>query len=440
MNAHTSRKWSPIKIFMYLLLAICSLLVFWCQGASAMHLTPLNFSSFNLEHRRRHQNPEPSATPSQNHFISILRNSSVDDKPALHYQPQQREASPLTRQHPSEDIRKWQKRMIEKRARIQAHRKRRFLIQHLLNDPPVAVGAALERHQSPAENLKISANPNLNINELKNIINHNIITQHNHLNSNKLSYKINNSTSHDDQQHRREELYETLNEIMANISVASNRNRRESRGHHQQQMPSSPTHNSFSNNVNGNRRSSRPRKRYCSARDPTTLAFEAPTVFEGTIKSFTSQGRPNFGATVKVEKVLKKQENFNVPHAVRLQFIIQNSSECDIFREDFRQRGFVREELEQGKHYFLFVRQISLGNFTILGQPIKKNSRTAKDVLEGVSEKYGEYHFRSFDFIEGGWEGRLRKKILARKMHSIQLTNEVHQGRNSYKAFEIQTT
>lgn len=132
------------------------------------------------------------------------------------------------------------------------------------------------------------------------------------------------------------------------------------------------------------------RKKYCSARDPKTLAFEAPTVFEGKIKSMTSDRQANFSATLEIVKVYKQQNGFALPRQVRLQFAYRNSSECDIYREEFRHRGFVRDELEQGKIYFLFVKQISLGNFTILGQPIRKLNRTLNEVMKGVNEKYGK--------------------------------------------------
>lgn len=410
MNAHTLRKWSPIKIFMYLLLAICSLLVFWCQGASAMHLTPLDLSSFNLEHHRRHQHPDAVATTAveastPNHFVNLLRNTTInhhDKFSSLHYQHQQQQqqqkqqAQPVINHHESRLQKLWQKRMREKRARIQAHRKQKLLLQQLLDQRLDSNSNNNNHHESATvEDLKLSANPNLNINNLKHLINHNIITQHNHHNNNKLNHKLNttlNDDHHND--HRREELFETLHEIMANISVASNRNRRESRfhHHHQQQQSSPSTAMQLQNrnaNVNNNR--SKPRKRYCSARDPRTLAFEAPTVFEGKVKSMTTDRQVNFSITVEVQRVFKQQRNFTVPKVVRLQFALRNASECDIYREEFRYRGFVRDEPEQGKNYFLFVKQISLGNFTILGQPIKKNSRTAKEVEIGVSEKYGEY-------------------------------------------------
>lgn len=410
MNAHTLRKWSPIKIFMYLLLGICSLLVFWCQGASSMHLTPLEFSSFNLEHRRRHQHPDSAtanttASTAQTLFVNLLRNATInhhDKFSSLHYQQplqqQQQTASPVISHH-QRDLRLqalWRLRMREKRARMQAHRKQKLLIQQLL-DQRLDLHHNGNHHESAVEDLKLSANPNLNINNLKHLINHNIITQHNHHNNNKLNHKLNTTSTlspHDDNQQRREELFETLSEIVANISVASNRNRRDSRyhnSHHQQQLQ----HTSFpvqqqqhSRGGNSNRQR---RRRYCSARDPRTLAFMAPTVFEGKVKSMTTDRQVNFSITVEVQRVFKQQKNYPDPKNVRLQFALKNTSECDIYREEFRYRGFVRDEPEQGKNYFLFVKQISLGNFTILGQPIKKNSRTAKEVEIGVSEKYGEY-------------------------------------------------
>lgn len=405
MNAHTLRKWSTIKIFMYLLLALCSLLVFWCQGASAMHLAPLEFSSNNLEHRRRHHRPESSVAVSlptiHNNFVPLMKNSTSNQ----HYQHQ---VSTINHQknHPNSDLRlrqQWQSRMREKRTRMQAYQKRLLVLQ-LLNQR--AVGLQNINHESVLENLKQSANPNLSSYNLKHLINHNILTQHNHHNNNKSNNKINTTLRGDDANNhlRREELSEKLNEIMDKISVASNRNRRESRFHHQQKQPQmlpSQSHNSntFNNNnnhlrANINRDRQQKRRRYCSARDPRTLAFEAPTVFEGKIKSMTPDRQSNFSVTVEILRVHKQQANFTLPRQVRLQFAYKNASECDIYREEFRHRGFVRDELEQGKIYFLFVKQISLGNFTILGQPIKKISRTAKDVEIGVSEKYGEYQFR----------------------------------------------
>ncbi|XP_058466710.1 protein vein isoform X2 [Malaya genurostris] len=133
-----------------------------------------------------------------------------------------------------------------------------------------------------------------------------------------------------------------------------------------------------------------PARRYCSARDPATLAFEAPIVFEGKVKSMSSDRRANFSVTFEIVAVHKKHTRFYLPNNVRLQFTYRNFSECDIYREMYRERGIVREELEQGKVYFLFVKQLDLGNFSILGQPIRKTRRTTNGVLEGVSETYGK--------------------------------------------------
>ncbi|CAG9800952.1 unnamed protein product [Chironomus riparius] len=425
MNAHTLRKWSSIKIFMYLLLTICSLLVFWCQGASAMHLTPLDFASSSSSLREHHstlpleqKHSISSVKPfTQNYFFSLIRNASLLSHNTQNHHFQKEENNNLKLQ------KLWQMRMREKRARIQAHRKEKLLLQRLLD------------HR---------ANPNAqssNLEKLKlDVLDHNILSHHNNY---KLrdpaaaavtAQNLDNNKNDTNSQHRRENLYEMLNEIRANISVASNRNRRESRFHHSQQqqqqssqnsnhhhhnhhhhqqqhqMPSTHNinnsnniNNNFMHNINnnnnnnnlnnnnkqgGNRRNGR--KRYCSARDPRTLAFEAPTVFEGKIKSMTLDRQQNFSATVEIIQVYKQQANFKLPKQVRLQFAYKNASECDIYREEFRHRGFVRDELEQGRIYFFFVKQIGLGNFTILGQPIKKINRTTKDVEIGVSEKYGK--------------------------------------------------
>lgn len=155
------------------------------------------------------------------------------------------------------------------------------------------------------------------------------------------------------------------------------RNRRESR------------HN-FNNNLNRNRK----RRRYCSARDPGTLAFETPTVFEGKITSRSSDRRSIFSVTFEIQKIYKKQKEFNLPQSVRLQFLYRNTSECDIYRETFRPIGYVRDELEIGGVYFLFVKQINLGNFTILGQPIHKTEKVMRDVKIAVSEGYGEFSLK----------------------------------------------
>lgn len=133
-------------------------------------------------------------------------------------------------------------------------------------------------------------------------------------------------------------------------------------------------------------------RRYCSARDPATLASDAPVVFEGKVKSMSSDRRANFSVTFEVVRVHKKNTKYPLEmfQQVRLQFSFRNFSECDIYRETYRERGIVREELEQGKVYFLFVKQIDLSNFTILGQPIRKTRRTANGVMEGVKDTYGE--------------------------------------------------
>uniref|UniRef100_A0A182K4G1 Vein beta-barrel domain-containing protein n=1 Tax=Anopheles christyi TaxID=43041 RepID=A0A182K4G1_9DIPT len=134
-------------------------------------------------------------------------------------------------------------------------------------------------------------------------------------------------------------------------------------------------------------------RRYCSARDPATLAFEAPIVCEAKVKSMSDR-RPIFAATFEILALHKMPPKGRPLRGltVRLQFNLTTANECDIFRGKFRERGFVREELELGKVYFLFLKpNMRYTNFTILGQPIRKTKRSEGGVLQGVNPNYGEY-------------------------------------------------
>ncbi|XP_049315465.1 uncharacterized protein LOC105233721 isoform X3 [Bactrocera dorsalis] len=149
------------------------------------------------------------------------------------------------------------------------------------------------------------------------------------------------------------------------------------------------------NNKHNQRQRQRKRpRRYCSARDPAQLAFEAPIVFEGKITSMSPDRRHNFAATVQVLNAYKQQIGYQVKREqfVRLQFeYINSSGECDIYREQLRPRGLVRgDELELQRTYLFFVQQIDMRNFTILGQPIRKTRRVIEAVKDAVSENYAQ--------------------------------------------------
>lgn len=151
------------------------------------------------------------------------------------------------------------------------------------------------------------------------------------------------------------------------------------------------------NNKHNQRQRQRKRpRRYCSARDPAQLAFEAPIVFEGKITSMSPDRRHNFAATVQVLNAYKQQIGYQVKREqfVRLQFeYINSSGECDIYREQLRPRGLVRgDELELQRTYLFFVQQIDMRNFTILGQPIRKTRRVIEAVKDAVSENYENRH------------------------------------------------
>jgi hypothetical protein len=386
----------------------------------------------------------PPSSPESLHFLSLIRNSSLHYQPPTHnnqnhQQPiQQYNANRQQQVNENSKLQKlWQMRMREKRARMQAHRKEKLLLQRLL-DQRKGTSSDIEnlKHEILDHSTNILTHHNVNQNNYKDNNNDNDNRNDKLDKFNNLTTQVTNDTNYHQQHRSRENLYELLNELRANMSIASNRNRRDSRTHHHHQQQHNSHHNSNNNhhqqqqlqhynhhssssnnnhhqlqnlpsinnnnnnnlnsvnnnNNNHHHKSERKRKkgRYCSARDPRTLAFEAPTVFEAKIKSMTPDRQQNFSATFEIIYVYKQQANMKLPKQVRLQFAYRNASECDIYREEFRHRGYVRDELEQGKIYFLFVKQISLGNFTILGQPIKKLSRTAKDVEIGVSEKFGE--------------------------------------------------
>lgn len=158
---------------------------------------------------------------------------------------------------------------------------------------------------------------------------------------------------------------------------------------HKHNRNNNNNNNYHHHNHNHNRK--RPR-RYCSARDPAQLAFEAPTVFEGKIISMTRERRANFSVTFEVKEIFKKQIGFRLQKYVRLNFAYRNTSaECDIYREFLRPRGLVRgDELEQGRIYVLFVQQSDSSNFTILGQPIRKTQHVIQAVKKAVSDKYAQ--------------------------------------------------
>lgn len=405
MYALVLRKWSLAKILMYLWLPVIMLLVYGCQLGAAMHLAPLRsnqqlsdninnnnnndpssdviwysnqlisqvpnvpnyensqiinkFREFNFNLNNRRNNDEDILAPNDSDVMRSRRTIherfervSDTNKRLLTHNKNRNDniVSPTNdnrSDEPSESLQRlWTQRYVEKRDRIANHRKR--LASH---KPQQFVAQSVHNNHlnTPIDNTTLINDPNL------------------------LQLKLNNK-----------------NKLME-VNSMSGRNRRESR--HQQQS-NQPFHHDTRHHQILSR--TRPR-RFCSARDPATLAFEAPTVFEGKVRSMSSDRRKNFSVTFEVKEVYKRQPGFKLPLLLRLQFSYRNTSECDIYREVLRPRGYVRDELEQGKVYILFVEQLDLQNFTILGQPLKKTRRVVNDVKQGVSDKYGEFEF--FNFI-----------------------------------------
>lgn len=146
-------------------------------------------------------------------------------------------------------------------------------------------------------------------------------------------------------------------------------------------------------NRRDSRLSRRKKKRYCSAQDPQVLAFEAPTVIEAKVRSRSNNRSSNYSVVFEHIKTYKHDPGFSIPNFVRLNFVNRNKTVCNIFNEEFRDVGFVRRSPDIGGHYILFLKQLDLGNFTILGAPIVWDDKVEKAVIRAVSNNYGEYQF-----------------------------------------------
>lgn len=134
----------------------------------------------------------------------------------------------------------------------------------------------------------------------------------------------------------------------------------------------------------------RKNKRYCSAHDPQALAFEAPTVIVAKVKSRSHDRSSNYSVNFEYIKTFKHDTGFTIPSQVRLNFVNRNKTTCNIFNEEFRPIGIVKYEPLLGGHYFLFLKQLDLGNFKILGSPIPFDDKTQKAVIRAVRNNYGE--------------------------------------------------
>lgn len=129
-------------------------------------------------------------------------------------------------------------------------------------------------------------------------------------------------------------------------------------------------------------------RRYCSARDPANLAFEAPVVFEGKVRSMSIH---NYSVTFQVLKVYRSQPGFpQLPSHMRIHFRQVKNVECDLYKESFRNPGHVRGKLDQGKVYFIFGKFSELNNFTLIGQPMRSTDKHQREVRNGLAENYGK--------------------------------------------------
>lgn len=424
MYALVLRKWSLAKILMYLWLAVIMLLVYGCHLGVSMRLAPnqhsfdnINDNNSNNKNNNNNNNNDPSSDviwyPNQlisqvpnvpnydnsqiinkfreiNFNLNNWRNADADaDNGGV-------DGDEYLAPNDSDVMRSRRTVLNERFERVSDTKKRHLTHNNNKRNEQFVSPTNDNRSDEPSESLqrlwtqRYVEKRNRIANHRRRLASHNPQQQQTvapSVHNNHLNTPIENATRLTDP----ELVQPTVNNRnkLSNVNSMSGRNRRESR--HQQQFQLN--HHDTRHHQIMTR--SRPR-RFCSARDPATLAFEAPTVFEGKVRSMSSDRRKNFSVTFEVKEVYKRQPGFKLPLLLRLQFSYRNTSECDIYREVLRPRGYVRDELEQGKVYILFVEQLDLQNFTILGQPLKKTRRVVNEVKHGVSDKYGEFFLRFF--------------------------------------------
>ncbi|XP_037044668.1 protein vein isoform X2 [Bradysia coprophila] len=406
MYALVLRKWSLAKILMYLWLAVIMLLVYGCQLGASMRLAPNqqyfdNINDNNSNNNNNNNDPSSDVIWYPNQLISQVpnvpnyENSQIINKfrefnfNLNNWRNDDDGGDDYLAPNDSDVMRS--RRTVHERFERVSDTKKRHLTHNNKRNEQFVSPTNDNRSDEPSESLqrlwtqRYVEKRNRIANHRRRLASHNpqqSVAQSVH--NNHLNTPIENATRVNDPNSM--QLKFNNRHKLLNINAISGRNRRESR-HQQQFQPNQPFHHDTRHHQVMPR--TRPR-RFCSARDPATLAFEAPTVFEGKVRSMSSDRRKNFSVTFEVKEVYKRQPGFKLPLLLRLQFSYRNTSECDIYREVLRPRGYVRDELEQGKVYILFVEQLDLQNFTILGQPLKKTRRVVNDVKHGVSDKYGQ--------------------------------------------------
>ncbi len=419
MYALVLRKWSLAKILMYLWLAVIMLLVYGCQLGASMHLAP-NQQFFDNSNNNNNNDPSsddviwypnqlisqvpnvPNYENSQiiNKFrefnFNNLNNRRIDDDKQEYFN--NNGAGHLA---PTDSNVMRSRRTVHERFERVSDTNKRHLTHNNKRNGHTVSPTNDNRSDEPSESLqrlwtqRHAEKHNRIANHRRRLASQNpqkFVAQSVH--NSHLNTPIENNITAINGPNLLQQKYTSKQNELMNVNSMSGRNRRESR--HQQQFQSNQP---FHHDARHHQIMTRTRqRRFCSARDPATLAFEAPTVFEGKVRSMSSDRRKNFSVTFEVKEVYKRQPGFKLPLLLRLQFSYRNTSECDIYREVLRPRGYVRDELEQGKVYILFVEQLDLQNFTILGQPLKKTRRVVNDVKHGVSDKYGEFEFFNYLF------------------------------------------
>lgn len=392
MYAHGMRKWSLASILMCLLLPVLILTVLWCPTTTSMHLPPVPLSDASPLVRPSWPSPQPP--PMLSHDLIVNSNLNVNDNTNSPYE-QINQVPRVPNYSRSQKFTHNINRNSFRDIFYKNHNNNdKFSSNSQLSGDQLGSDSRNDKRYGPVRPSRVAMGDARVVRSRSGTVDHDgermIVSDQQHRQTNESEMKMVREQREVASRHRlalqlrvkraRIESHHRSLRLSAASPSPVERSRRDSR--HDNQLS---RNSQFANDRTRKRR-------YCSARDPAALAFEAPTVFEGKVRSMTSDRR---NVTFEVKEVFKRQPGPKLPSLVRLRFAYRNTSECDghkANRGKYRPVGFVKDELEPGRVYLLFVDQIDIGNYSIIGQPIKRTKKAVADVRIGVNETYGESH------------------------------------------------
>ncbi|XP_044740187.1 protein vein isoform X2 [Chrysoperla carnea] len=165
---------------------------------------------------------------------------------------------------------------------------------------------------------------------------------------------------------------------------------------------------------------------FCPGQDVATRAYLAPIVFEGKVRSMSSNKKPHYAVTFEVKIVYKNQSKFNKPlvknETIRLHFAHGKGTTCECLdyysnnnisstklssstinnnshhqmlmqhqissssatQQHVHCGNLVKAHLRAGKTYILFVNRLGAHNYTVLGPPVASTNKSVHAVLRVV--------------------------------------------------------